>query len=60
MGGEGTGGMSLCGGRGLNSGNETHIKINKCAGLCRDSVGGKILFLCFFFAGHSLWGRKTT
>ena len=43
-----------------SSGKEKHININKFAGLSRDWVGAKILFMCFFFSGHSLWGRKNT
>ena len=37
-------------------GKKKHININKLAGLSRDWVGAKILFMCFL--GHSLWGRK--
>ena len=33
---------------------KTHININKFAGLSRDKVGGKILFMCLF--GHFLCG----
>ena len=32
----------------LFSGKEKHININKFAGLSRDWVGAKILFICFF------------
>ena len=41
----------------LIQGRKTHTNINKFAGLSRDWVGAKILFMCFF-VGHSLWGRK--
>ena len=34
-----------------------NININKVAGLSRDCVGAKNLFMCFF-SGHSLGGRK--
>ena len=33
-----------------------HMNRNIFAGLSRDWVGGKTLFVCFW--GHSLWGRK--
>ena len=46
-----------CHGAGSFQGKTKHININKCAGLSRDCVGGKCLFMCFFF--FSLWGRKT-
>ena len=36
---------------------ERKKRINKCAGLSWDWVGGKKLFMCFF-SGHSLWGEK--
>ena len=39
-----------------SSGKEKHIIINTFAGLSRDWVGGKNLFMCIL-GGHSLWGR---
>ena len=44
----------------VDQGKIEHININKFAGLSRDWVGAKILFMCFFSSGHSLWGRKNT
>ena len=38
------------------SGKEKHININKFAGLSRDWVGAKNLFMCFF--GSFLMGEK--
>ena len=38
-------------------GKKKHININKFAGLSRDWVGAKFLFMCFL--DYSLWGRKT-
>ena len=35
-------------GQQLNQGKKKHININKFAGLSRDWVGAKILFMCFF------------
>ena len=45
----------------LIQGKKKHISINKFAGLSRDWVGAKILFMSqiMCFLGHSLWGRKT-
>ena len=40
----------------LFSGKEKHININKFAGLSRDWVGAKKLFMCFF--GSFLMGEK--
>ena len=40
------------------AGKEKHVNINKFAGLSRDWVGAKILFMCFFF-GSFLRGEKT-
>ena len=39
-------------------GKEKHININKFAGLSRDWVGAKKLFMCFF--GSFLMGAKNT
>ena len=50
--------MFMCLFRPLISGKGKHI--NKFAGLSRDWVGAKKLFICFLFSGHSLWGRKNT
>ena len=40
-------------------GKKKHININKFAGLSRDWVGAKILFMCFFL-GSFLMGEKNT
>ena len=44
-----------------SSGKEkTHIHINKFAGLSRDLVGGKHLFMCFFFRSFLMGEKKHT
>ena len=40
-----------------SSGKREHINMNKFAGLSRDCVGAKILFMCFF-RGSFLWREK--
>ena len=42
----------------LPQGKKKHMNINKFAGLSRDWVGAKNLFMCLF-SGHSLWGKNT-
>ena len=41
-------------------GKKKHININKFAGLSRDWVGAKNVFMCFFLFGSFLMGEKNT
>ena len=43
----------------LNQGKKKHININNFAGLSRDWVGAKNLFMCFFFRAIPYGGEKT-